>query len=358
MRITFLSPPPNLSGGERVVAAYARELTRLGHDVTVICSRERNVRWWDKIKSLAKGRGWPKAPPKNDDSHYRNYGIRHKITSSDSGINLFDVPDSDAVVATLWSTAHWVHQLPPGKGKKFYLVQHDEGHLLPRFPAEETYGFPMCHIYVSQWIASRIRARFPEAAGIIINNAIDIDDFDRGERAKPSRLRVGMMWGGVRSKGGDISIEAVRQVRARGLDVELVSFGSQSPPEQYASEMNEFFLQPQKERMAEIYGSCSAWLFTSRFEGFGLPILEAMAARTPVIGTPTGAAPELITQGGGILVPMDDPRGTADAIETIAKLDPGAWKKMSDAAYLTAHSLSWHDAANAFEQYLLSSIHF
>jgi len=44
-----------------------------------------------------------------------------------------------------------------------------------------------------------------------------------------------------------------------------------------------------------------------------LPILEAMACRTPVIGTPAGPAPELLGAGGGILVRPEDPADMAMA---------------------------------------------
>ena len=63
----------------------------------------------------------------------------------------------------------------------------------------------------------------------------------------------------------------------------------------------EFHLRPPQDRIRDIYSKCDAWLFGSRSEGFGLPILEAMACRTPVIGTPAGAAPELLGDGRGIL---------------------------------------------------------
>ncbi|MGC8714943.1 MAG: glycosyltransferase [Leptodesmis sp.] len=53
--------------------------------------------------------------------------------------------------------------------------------------------------------------------------------------------------------------------------------------------------------MRDYYSACDAWLFPSRYEAVGLPILEAMACRTPVIGTPAGIAPEMLSDGAGIL---------------------------------------------------------
>jgi len=108
--------------------------------------------------------------------------------------------------------------------------------------------------------------------------------------------------------------------------------------------------------LKSIYGACTGWLFGSRREGFGLPILEAMACRTPVIATPAGAAPELIDRGGGMLVKPEDPADMARAIEHIHALSETEWRDMSDLAYATAANYTWDDATDAFERALQSVI--
>jgi len=53
----------------------------------------------------------------------------------------------------------------------------------------------------------------------------------------------------------------------------------------------------------------------SRYEGFGLPAVEAMACETPVVACAAGALTEVIgAAGGGVLVPPDDPDALATAI--------------------------------------------
>ena len=57
------------------------------------------------------------------------------------------------------------------------------------------------------------------------------------------------------------------------------------------------------ELLPAIYSAADVLAFPSLYEGFGLPILEAMACGTPVVATDAGSLPEVIgTAGGGILV--------------------------------------------------------
>ncbi len=59
-----------------------------------------------------------------------------------------------------------------------------------------------------------------------------------------------------------------------------------------------------------------ALVYVSRFEGFGLPPLEAMAAATPVLAARAAAIPE-VTGGAALLVDPDDDRAVADGIRRI-----------------------------------------
>jgi glycosyltransferase involved in cell wall biosynthesis len=91
-------------------------------------------------------------------------------------------------------------------------------------------------------------------------------------------------------------------------------------------------------------------------EGFGLPILEAMACRTPVIATPAGAAPELLKNGGGILLVNHDPDPMAHAIQTLCTLGVDQWQHISEQAYQIACHCSWEDATQRFEAALYSAL--
>ena len=65
-------------------------------------------------------------------------------------------------------------------------------------------------------------------------------------------------------------------------------------------------------RLAELYRGAACLVQSSRFEGFGLPVLEAMASGTPVVTVPD---PALLEVAGGAAVVAEDGR-LADGIRT------------------------------------------
>jgi alpha-1,3-rhamnosyl/mannosyltransferase len=67
------------------------------------------------------------------------------------------------------------------------------------------------------------------------------------------------------------------------------------------------------DELAALYRGADALLFPSRYEGFGLPALEAMASGIPVVAARAGALPEVVGEAG-VLMDPDDPDALATAL--------------------------------------------
>jgi glycosyltransferase involved in cell wall biosynthesis len=96
------------------------------------------------------------------------------------------------------------------------------------------------------------------------------------------------------------------------------------------------------ERLAELYRGAACLVYPSLYEGFGLPVLEAMACGTPVV-TSTGSAPAEVADGAAVLVdPLD--------IEAIAAGIDEAMRRREElraAGIERARGYTWAAAAKA-----------
>ena len=68
--------------------------------------------------------------------------------------------------------------------------------------------------------------------------------------------------------------------------------------------------------LSRLYRQATALVFPSRYEGFGIPVLEAMAHGCPVIAADATALPDVVGKAG-VLLPPDDPDAWAAAMEQV-----------------------------------------
>jgi glycosyltransferase involved in cell wall biosynthesis len=107
---------------------------------------------------------------------------------------------------------------------------------------------------------------------------------------------------------------------------------------------------PSSAALAELYAGAAALVHASHEEGFGLTVLEAMAAGTPVIATRNAAIEEL-TNGAALIVELDGLAGAMLRIERDAALR----EQLATAGRERAAAFSWQRSARAhIEAYTLA----
>jgi glycosyltransferase involved in cell wall biosynthesis len=95
----------------------------------------------------------------------------------------------------------------------------------------------------------------------------------------------------------------------------------------------------------ELYRCATALVYPSRYEGFGFPVLEAMATGTPVIASRAASIPE-VAGSAGVLLDPDDTRGWADAIARVVN-DDDLRQRSSAAGLARASEFTWQRTARA-----------
>lgn len=340
-----------LVGGDRVIATYAQRLKQRGHEVFVISRPKSRPNLRQQVKSLLKGQGWISVA-ENEASHFDGLDVPCRLLERYRPVTDADIPDADVVIATWWETAEWVANLSESKGAKAYFIQHYEAFdYLPKERVAATWSLPLHKITISKWLVDLAQTQYGDDNVSLVLNSVDTEKFYASPRGKQPIPTVGMLYVTAYWKGCDISLKAFSLAAQKIPNLRLVAFGfDNSPsPELPLPLGTEYACRPSQSSLKNFYARCDAWLFGSRSEGFGMPILEAMACRTPVIGTPVGAAPELLSNGAGMLVKPEDPEDMARAIERLCQLSDVEWQVMSDAAYAKATSYTWDDASELFE---------
>jgi glycosyltransferase involved in cell wall biosynthesis len=179
----------------------------------------------------------------------------------------------------------------------------------------------------------------------------------RGEHAleRPYFLVVGERRGVDGYKNAELVFRAFRDW-AGADDYEIVCIGGRAAiePELRAvaprARARRLSLGDEELRLA--YAGAEALVFPSRYEGFGLPVAEAMACACPVITTPLASLPE-VAGDAALYVDPDDAASLRQAFAAVR--DPQRRAAMIAAGRLRADALTWGGAASTFASLLATA---
>lgn len=186
------------------------------------------------------------------------------------------------------------------------------------------------HVY---FCSKRLRALTQESGWGVGHGGVIYCGVDTGKFShRPSSPRfTRLLWVGRLNDDKDplTALRAVAEARAAGLPVTLDLYGGGE--EAYVAQLKQEaarpelagavrFLKATAEQMPGIYAAYDALLFTSAWEEpFALTPLEAMAAKVPVIGTPSGGSREIFRDGqNAVVFAARDVRGLAEGIRRLA----------------------------------------
>jgi glycosyltransferase involved in cell wall biosynthesis len=127
---------------------------------------------------------------------------------------------------------------------------------------------------------------------------------------------------GTVHKTGEPDVAQARRLLGDGV----MTLTGYAPPAQLARELR----------------SAHVLAFPSLFEGFGIPVLEAMAAGLPVVASDRTSLPE-VTGSAGLLVPAEDPSAWADSLSQA--LQPEVTARLRDAGLGREQAFTWGRSA-------------
>ncbi len=206
-------------------------------------------------------------------------------------------------------------------------------------------------VAVSRHTAADVARLYPAASSKTRVVAEAADDFSAGPIGElPVDLRGAryfLAFGNPKpNKDLPTLLRAFSTLAGTHHDLELVIIGAEAAPMVGAMLEN----SPAAERvriidsaddplLRALYANAIAFAYPSRYEGFGLPPLEAMALGTPVVTTDAASLPEVVGDAA-LAVPVGDPRVLEHALESLAT-DEALRERLIAAGAARAATFSW-----------------
>ncbi|MBI4434142.1 glycosyltransferase [Candidatus Uhrbacteria bacterium] len=159
----------------------------------------------------------------------------------------------------------------------------------------------------------------------VIPNGVDTDQFHPMPGTPHAEFRLLTVGRLVPQKGHDILIDALATMRDQLPRVELDILGDGPCRAALEAQVRAFRLQDRvhflgiHRDLPQQYPTADCAVFPSRWEGFGIAAVEAMACGIPVLATRVDGLAEVVVHGvTGVLVPSNDPLALAQAIRDLA----------------------------------------
>lgn len=351
MKINFILPSLGESGGLKVIYRYAEEFIKLGHQVEFYFPIKPYSYKLEKYKNKFI---YIIVALKMYLSRYYNYKIIKKFNYRGNvklkpvlKISNKYIDNADVVIASAWPTAYDVEKLDEKKGKKFYFVQGYEVWDDEK-KGKQSYFLNLQKIVIAEWIKKKLEDIGVKDKIYVVNNGLDIEYYKNDNKIYSNNEKVGclMLSHHLETKGVLYGLQAFELAKSICPNIKLTMFGLEklnSIPKYV-----EFIENPSMDEIKKLYCNNDIYIFPSIEEGWGLTVVEAMAAKCAVVGSNVGCLLELGINDNNALI--SEPKDFKTMSENIIKLvnDVNLRKKISENAFNSIQNLKWDESVSKF----------
>lgn len=371
MKLKILQTPvrfaPHIGGVENYVYEVSKELVKFGHDITVICANEpesKSINTLDEIKIKRL--------------NYIGKIAGTNITPTlPVGILKEDFDIIHTHLPTPWS-ADWSAVISKIKNKPLVLTYHDDivGIGIADYTAR-LYNLTSLKLVLG--IAKKIiitQQNYLKFSPYLKKYENKIEIIPCGadiNRFKPIKVEnknndqntiffLSILGKFHRYKGLDYLLRAVKIIKKEIKDVKLI-VGGKGELLNYYKEMThslciennvEFVGFIPDDKIVEYFNNCGVFVLpsiSSKQEGFGIVLLEALACETPVVSTEiVGVAEDVKKTNSGIIVKPKDAEALAIAIIAILKDKEIVDKMGKNGRRLVEENYTWEKVAKMTEE--------
>ncbi|HXQ19027.1 MAG TPA: glycosyltransferase [Acidimicrobiales bacterium] len=347
-------PPTRVNGIGRVVHALATGLADAGHVVHVVTRGDVSRRvdleegvWVHRVPVTPHAPGPDLAVPRHIWDLSASFYDEVLLIDGHRALDVLQAPNWDSeglaaiwdgripVVVGLYTPLKTLTALDPRVGAALDGSDPSIRDMvaLERYCYEHADGLLACGPSVVAEIESRYELSVDRRRlGLVAHGLVDRAGGARPAAAGP---RVGLLFVGRLEprKGVDVLLECAAGLLARHGGLEITIAGDDSVPTLDGSTMRAHFertapkdlrarvrfLGPvDDDALLSLYAACDIVVVPSRFESFGLMLLEAMMFAKPVVASDVGGMREIVVDGEtGRLVPAGDPDALAGALDDL-----------------------------------------
>lgn len=331
MKIIYVTPQLGIGGGPKVIAEHVSHLCSYGQDAQVWSLTGCDFGWF----------------------HYpvpiRRFTYPHQLVS--------ELKKTEAIkIATTPITTEWVVEscYPHDVYRHYYLIQDEDEKTYEGKERGASYQRGLLPLFEGTEMQKYMEDKYKVKGGQI---GIGLDKrsfFDM--KMERNRFRILTPYrpssGGPNDlKGWDLARHVIKEMKHTSVrdKVSLVTYGIEDGPTDPAPIPHIHVKYPTDSHLAELYNTSGVFLSCSKHEGFGLPMLEAMACGLPVVCTDAFGNREFCTNKTSVLHKDRNPReialSLADVLDSKFK-----WHELYHAGKLLVPSYRWDKVmANLFD---------
>lgn len=391
--ITFSYPPFTIDGGGIYAKSLCFELTKLNHEIHIISpgKKEASKNLGEKIfhhtisipeiPSLKVLTFWLKLRQKYKSLEKKNgpFDVLHGNLVSDLTLTKKDVKIPRIVTihhlfrTTLKILSPSITELLLNFNGELSFRQWVESKILDSDKIVTTRAHKI--IAVSNFTKKSLidTYKIPEQKISVVYNGVNVKDFEYPynkaldeyrikfgqEKNKPLLLFVGRL---ELRKGLPFLLKAIKiLLKSLNLQLVVVGEGKKEPFKKIADTLGiskhvTFIGSVDFKTLRMLYNVCDIFVLPSLLEGFGLTVLEAMAAGKPIVASNTGGIPEIVKNNvNGILV---DPRNHSQLAKALSEYleNPELAEEVGRRNKEVTKNFSWTQTAKLTEKVYLELI--
>lgn len=311
MTITFLFPNSGYQpcGGLKVICEYANRLAKDDHDVHIAYA---GSLFWGKKTLFHKCTGIIRYLQ----TYLKGYSCKRWFALDKRvkeywcwSLNERHVPKSDIYICTSPYTAMYLNEYST-QSKMFYFIQdYENWGGITDAQLKATFHYPLQKIVISNWLKAIVEEEKERC--VMIPNGFNTSDFKMMTPYEhKDKFLITMLYHTMGRKDCALGFRALDVVRQKYPQLRVNIFGTTERPAGLPA-WYEYHQQPDKETLNQLYDEAAIFIGTSRVEGWGLTVGEAMLCGCAVACTAIPGYREMATDDETALL---SPVGNAEAI--------------------------------------------